>query len=111
MRQSRALPPAAGLIPANTANPGGSLTEAQLTDAVMTHDPSARSEGLGPAMRGVADLIAREDPADFFLGDNGGRPRGPEPALFARAAARVEYAVDTGPFKLVGKTTVAVPPS
>lgn len=36
----------------------------------------------------LAELIAREDPSDFFLGDNGGRPRGPEPKLFARAAER-----------------------
>jgi hypothetical protein len=37
----------------------------------------------------VRDLIDREDPATFFLGDNGGRPAmGRKPALFRRAARR-----------------------
>ncbi len=39
--------------------------------------------------RRVVEAIEREDPADFFLGDNGGRPRlAPRPALFERAERR-----------------------
>ncbi len=37
----------------------------------------------------VAAAVEREDPADFFLGDSGGRPRlARRPALFERAARR-----------------------
>lgn len=37
----------------------------------------------------VKGLVQNEDPADFFLGDNGGRLRfGPRPTLFSKAEAR-----------------------
>ncbi len=49
--------------------------------------------GAGKWWRGrgrlVAAAVEREDPADFFLGDSGGRPRlARRPALFERAARR-----------------------
>jgi len=84
--------------------PDGSTFERALRDVRRAEALPVLPWGLGKwwFRRGriAADIVERQDPGDFFLGDNAGRPYGsPRPALFARAESRrIKILPGTDPF-------------